>query len=204
MAFSAPPLDQVREEPSILFGSGCHLQERYPDPEVQGGKIALIAFKHLRAQKPPNGLDRMQSTLQKQVAYNHRVMEAEEGIAGINCEVPHFLSDIKFDPDEQLIICVNGSEEIKRNEEAIAGQLWTQGGRQMTASNKVFLGMANTRDSAILAAAAKAVIWRHAGEPDGPRKGQRVVVFPKDLPQLEAVLVSEDSSVGQVDGHPVA
>jgi hypothetical protein len=70
MAFSAPPLDQVQNEPAILFGPECTLQERYPDPEVQGGKIALIAFKQKRAQKPPNDLDRMQSTLQKQIAYN--------------------------------------------------------------------------------------------------------------------------------------
>jgi hypothetical protein len=136
MAFSAPPLEIVREEPSILFGHGCTLQKRYPDPEVQGGKIALIAFKHLRAQKPPNCLDRMQSTYLKQVAYNQRVMEAEDGIAGINCDAPHFLGDMAFDSEEQVIICVNSSETMKRNEEVIAGQLWMQGGRQMTASNR--------------------------------------------------------------------
>jgi hypothetical protein len=83
MAFTHPTLpdDQIRAEPSILFGPGCYLQERYDDPEVQGGKIALIAFSHLRAQKPPNGLDRMQSTFVKQVAYNERVIKAEDEIA---------------------------------------------------------------------------------------------------------------------------
>jgi hypothetical protein len=35
--------------------------------------------------------------------------------------------------DEELIICVNGSEEMKRGEEAVGGQLWIQGDRQMTA-----------------------------------------------------------------------
>jgi hypothetical protein len=35
------------------------LQERYDDPEVQGGKIALIAVNSITVQKPPNGLDRM-------------------------------------------------------------------------------------------------------------------------------------------------
>jgi hypothetical protein len=64
MAFTFPTLpdSQVREEPTILFGPGSRLQERYDDPEVQGGKIALIAFKQNTAQKPPNSLDRMHST----------------------------------------------------------------------------------------------------------------------------------------------
>jgi hypothetical protein len=131
-------------------------------------------------------------------------MEAEDGIAGINCDVPHFLGDMAFVPEDQAIICVNDSEEMKRNEEGIAGQLWMQGGRQMTASNKAFDGMANTRESAILPAAVEAVIWRRAGKPEGPRKGQRVVVFPKEIPQLEVVLASKDSSIDPVDGHPVA
>jgi hypothetical protein len=72
MAFTFPTLpdDQLREEPRIIFGPGHHLQERYDDPEVQGGKIALIAFKQIGVQKPPNRLDHMQSRYLKQVAYN--------------------------------------------------------------------------------------------------------------------------------------
>jgi hypothetical protein len=93
---------------------------------------------------------------------------------------------------------------MKRNEEAIAGQLWIQGDRQMTASNKVLDGMANTRESAALSAAVEAVNWSHAGEPDGPRKGQRIIIFPKELPQLEAVLSSNDPNVDQEDGHSIA
>jgi hypothetical protein len=54
-------------------------------------------------------------------------MEAEDGIAGINCGVLHFLFDMSFAPEEQLIVCINSSEEMKRDEEAIAGQLWIQG-----------------------------------------------------------------------------
>jgi hypothetical protein len=116
MAFANPTLPDARihEEPSILSGPGRLLQERYDDPEVQGGKIALTAFKQMRAQKPPNGLDRMRSTYLKQVAYNQRVIEAENEIAGINCDVADFLSGMTLDPEEQLVICVNGSEEMKR------------------------------------------------------------------------------------------
>jgi hypothetical protein len=49
-------------------------------------------------------------------------------------------------------------------------------------------------------------VWKHALELDGPRKGQRgmAIIYPKDLPQLEAALSSGDSSVDSVDGHPVA
>jgi hypothetical protein len=152
MAFSYPPLpdDQVKESPSALFGPGSRLQERYDDPEVQGGKIALIAFKQNKAQKPPNFLDRMQSTFLKQLAYNQRVLEAEKDVAGINCDVADFLSGMSIDPNDQLAICVNGSEEMKRQEESIGGKLWMQGDRKMTASNHVLPGMANTREAAII------------------------------------------------------
>jgi hypothetical protein len=103
-----PPVPEIHEEPSILFGPECLLQERYDDLEVQGGKIALIAFKQMRAQKPPNGLDRMQSTFLKQVSYNQRVLEAEGEIAGINSDAPHFLSEMTI--EEPVFVCINGCE----------------------------------------------------------------------------------------------
>jgi hypothetical protein len=93
---------------------------------------------------------------------------------------------------------------MTRNEEAIAGQLWIQSGRQMTASNKVISEMANPRDSAVLSAAAEAVTWQDPQECEVPRKGQRVVIYPKDLPQLEAVLNAGDPNIDSVDGHPIA
>jgi hypothetical protein len=137
LAFTIPTTaeDQLREEPTIIFGRGHTLQERYDDPEVQGGKIALISLKQNRVQKPPNFLDRMQSRDLKQVAYNERVIEAEKEIAAVNCDIPEFLSNMTLDPNDQVVICVNGSKEMKRGEEAIGGQLWMQGDRQMTAFN---------------------------------------------------------------------
>jgi hypothetical protein len=93
---------------------------------------------------------------------------------------------------------------MKREEQAIAGQLWVQGDRQMTASNIAPESMANTRDSALLYAAAEAVTWNHASQPDEPRKGQRVIIFPRDLPQLEAFLATSDPNIDPEDGHPVA
>jgi hypothetical protein len=207
MAFTYPTLPdcQVKEEPTILFGKGSRLQERYDDAEVQGGKIALIAFKRNKVQKPPNCLDRMHSTFLKQVSYNERVIEAEKEISGINCDVADFLSGMALDPEDQLVICVNGSEETKRNEEAVGGQLWMQGDRQMTAYNRVLEGMANSRESAVISATADAATWKHALESEeGPRKGQRVVIYPKDLPQLDAVLSTGDPNIDSEDGHPIA
>jgi hypothetical protein len=64
--------------------------------------------------------------------------------------------------------------------------------------------MANTRDSALLYAATEAVTWNHASQPESPRKGQRVIIFPKDLPQLEEFLATADPNVDPEDGHPIA
>jgi hypothetical protein len=62
---SYPPLEDrfVSNSAKILFGPSAKLQERYPDPEVQGGKIALIASNNNEVQKPPNSLDRMHASL---------------------------------------------------------------------------------------------------------------------------------------------
>jgi hypothetical protein len=132
IAFTIPttPDEQIQEMPRIIFGAGHWLQERYPDPEVHGGKIALIAFKQNIVQKPPNFLDRMNSRYQKQVAYNDRIIEAEKEVAAINCEAAEFLADMTLDTAEQVIICVNASEGMKRGEAAVAWQLWMQGDRE--------------------------------------------------------------------------
>jgi hypothetical protein len=42
----------------------------------------------------------------------------------------------------------------------MAGQLWMQSDRKMTAANPAFDGMENTREAAILSAVAEAVVWR--------------------------------------------
>jgi hypothetical protein len=93
---------------------------------------------------------------------------------------------------------------MMRNEVAIAGQLWIQGDRRMTVSNGVKDGMANTKESAVITAASEAVTWRPVQDSEGSRKGQRVIIYPKDLPQLEAVLSSGDPNIDSSDGHPIA
>jgi hypothetical protein len=44
----------------------------------------------------------------------------------------------------------------------------------------------------------------HASQPDEPRKGQGVIIYPKDLPQLDELLVTCDPNVDPEDGHPMA
>jgi hypothetical protein len=97
----------------------------------------------------------------KQVAYDQRIVAAENEISGINCDIADFVSGMSLDPAEEMIICVNGGEEMKRNETAMAGQLWIQGDRKMTASNPPLDGMANTKEAAILSAVAEAVAWKN-------------------------------------------
>jgi hypothetical protein len=207
MAYSIPPIPdkEIGNLPTLLFGPGARKQDRCDDPEVQGGRIALVEVKKLRVQKPPNSLDRMQSTYLKQTAYNQRIMRAEEEISGINCDVADFVSQMSLDPAEEVIIYVNGSQEMKKGEKAMAGQLWVQGNQMMTASNPPFDGMANTREAAVLSAAAEAIAWRNdAVESPGRRKGQRVVIYPKDLSHFEDVLISADPNIDPIDGHPEA
>jgi hypothetical protein len=202
MAYARPPIPDEQLDPTTLFGPSAVLQERYDDEEVQGGKIALIAVKQIRAQKPPNGLDRMQSTFSKQVAYNKRILEAEKEITEISIGVSQFLTEMT--QDDPVYVCANSSEEMNRNERSIAGQLWIQGNRSMTASNIVPDGMADTKDSALLAAVSEAVSWNHASQPDQPRQGQRIVIYPEHLTQMDEFLTSCDPNVDPDDGHPLA
>jgi hypothetical protein len=57
--------------------------------------------------------------------------------------------------------------------------------------------MPNTKDAAVLSAVADAVSWKNeALEPaDPPRKGKRVVVYPRELSHLDTVINSGDPSV---------
>jgi hypothetical protein len=76
----------------------------------------------------------------------------------------------------------------------------------MTASNIVLEGLANGREEAILPAGVDAVEWKHAAleQEDASRKGQRVVIYPKEMIQLEQVLSTGDPNVDSVNGHPIA
>jgi hypothetical protein len=145
----------------------------------------------------------MSSTNLKQVAYNQRVLKAEDEIAGINCEIADFLNGFSLAAEDRVIICVNAGNSMKKHEAIIGGQFWQQEDRQMTAVNSIGEGMSNTRESAIMTGAVEAVAWKHANEPeDDPRLGSRMIVYPTDLPQLKEVLESGDPNVDADQGHP--
>jgi hypothetical protein len=190
----------------MLFGRPMQ-QERYENPEVQGGKIALIVDKtNNLVQQPPNSLDRMHASLPKQVAYNQRVLRAGQETDGINCDIADFLSQMELAPDVPVIVCVNASGSIiRKHEQHVGGQLWMQGDRQMTAINLVPPEMKNEEKSATLIAVAEAVERKHAFEPVGPKRlGQRVVIYPPFLDNLEQVLNSGDPSCYSEPSHSMA
>jgi hypothetical protein len=93
LVLTFPPLQDEKMVPDLArFLLGGTLQEkRYVDPEVQGGKIALIEVKQQPMQKPPDSLDHMHSSFLKQVAYNQRIFKAEDATAAINTDVAEFL-----------------------------------------------------------------------------------------------------------------
>jgi hypothetical protein len=92
------PDEYAENSAALLFGG--RTQERYDDPEGQGGKIALIAFKQNIVQKTPNSLGCMHASLPKQVAYNQRILKAGQEIDGINCDLADFPSRMSLDRPE--------------------------------------------------------------------------------------------------------
>jgi hypothetical protein len=91
-------------------------------------------------------------------------------------------------------------------ETILGGHFWQQEGRSMTAVDRVIEGMPNTRESAILTAAAEAVEWRHPIEAvtaDGKRATPRIIVYPIDMPQIEEALsdFSQNPSEAEDGSH---
>jgi hypothetical protein len=145
----------------------------------------------------------MQSRYLKQVAHNDRIIQAEKEVAAINADIPDFLCEMTLDPTDQVVIVVNGSEEMKRDEEAFAGQLWMQSDRHMTAANPPLFGDNRSREGAILSAIVEATTWKHALEDmiPGLRQGQRVIIYPKELTGLPQVLASRNIIIPDEEDH---
>jgi hypothetical protein len=115
----------------------------------------------------------MHSSFLKQVAYSQRIFRPEDEISAINAGLSGFLIKFSTNPSDQVVICVNASEQMKRHEQAIAGQLWMQSDRMMSEANVPLPGMANSTESALLTAVVEAVEWKHPLElPYIPRSGQ--------------------------------
>jgi hypothetical protein len=148
----------------------------------------------------------MTARKQKQIAYNERVLQAEDEIAGINCDIADFLSGMSS--TGTIPVCINAGASMKRNEKILGGQLWLQEGQSVTAVNGTLEGMPNTRESAILAAAVEAVEWKHPIEPisaDGKRQASRAFSYPAEMPQLEEAMKEFLSNPSeQEDGSHIA
>jgi hypothetical protein len=104
-----------------LFGRD--LQERCPDPEVAGGHIALVVAKDNNpVQVPPFHLDRMHASPPKQIAFNRRVLRADEQTAGINSGIGDFLQEMSFVESNPVFLCA-GARHTMRGTQPIGGQL---------------------------------------------------------------------------------
>jgi hypothetical protein len=146
----------------------------------------------------------MHASYSKQVAYNQRVLSAESEIAAINSDAPDFLSGMAVNDTEPIIICVNSGDGFKRREQHIAGQLWMQADRKMTATNVPMDGMANDDESACLSGVAEAVEWSHPME-EGMANGRptrRSVIYPPTLSEFSRVLTGE--SFDPTEGSGIA
>jgi hypothetical protein len=74
----------------------------------------------------------------------------------------------------------------------------------MTAANPVIYGDRTSKEAAILSAVYEAVSWRHTLENgiEGQRKGQRVVIYPKELTGLSQVITTRNVVVqDDVEDH---
>jgi hypothetical protein len=135
----------------------------------------------------------MHASRQKHTAFNRRVLKAEEQISGINSGLGDFLQEMSFKDEDPLFVCL-GVGHTMRATHPVGGQLWTQGSRQMTATNKVLDGMDNGRESVAFSAIVEAVAWRHAlenaSDPNYLRRGQRVIVHPKFLTKFATVMMT--------------
>jgi hypothetical protein len=108
-------------------------------------------------------LERMHASLQKQITFNRRVLKAEDQIAGINSGIGDSLQDMSFDLSDSVFVCVNVAHK-GRGSQSVGGQLWTECGRQMTATNLPLGGLDSSRESVALSAVVETVVWRHALE----------------------------------------
>jgi hypothetical protein len=146
----------------------------------------------------------MHASLSKQIAFNRRVLSAEEQIAGINLGLGDFLQDMSFDESEPLFVCVGGNHAM-RGTKPIGGQYWRQGNRETAAINVVLDGMDGGQESVLLSAIHEAVDWRHtlemAADPCFKRPGQRVVVYPASLSKFALVMATWNAGYDLEGGH---
>jgi hypothetical protein len=114
---------------------------------------------------------------------------------------------MSFDEADPVFICVGTGHTMKENQ-PVGGQLWTQGTRQMAATNKPLDGMDNGKESVALSAIAEAVASRHAlenaGDPSYQRSGQRIIVYSKFLTKFETVLTTGNIGLDMDGGHDIA
>jgi hypothetical protein len=202
---TCPPMpEEFAGQSAQLLFSGISQGVRTPNPEIAGGYIALIAQNDNIVQEPPFALDRMHASLQKQVAFNRRILKTEEEVARINSGLGDLLQDMRFSEEHPLFVCVNVGHTM-RGAQPVGGQLWTQESKQITAMNKVLEGMDSSRESVTISAIAEAVGRRHelenTSDPNHLRRGQRIIVYPKFLSKFSTGMITGNVGLDMDGGH---
>jgi hypothetical protein len=189
-----PPIpNELTENHANLLFSGVTQGVRAPNLEIPGGHIAPIATNNNRVQTPPNSLDRMHACIQKQVAFNQRILKKEEMISSINVEMPDFMMGVVV--EVSIVACVNFGERM-RGTQPVCGVLLVQEDRRMTQSCSAMDGLGNSREEVALSGIIGVLKWRHALETsfdqDYKRPCQSLVIYPKLLDKLDAVITTGD------------
>jgi hypothetical protein len=97
--------------------------------------------------------------------------------------------------DTPLFACANVGGRM-RGTQPLCGQLWTQKGRQMSATCLPIEGLGNSQEEVALSGIVDVLTWRHGPDtsqaPNYPGPGQREVVYPKFLDKLDSILSNGD------------
>jgi hypothetical protein len=98
-------------------------------------------------QTPPDSLDRIHACLQKQVAFNQRILKNEELISGVNVDLADFLQGMSM--EAHLVACANVGGRMRGTQ-----PVWNQEGRQMIASCLPLDGLGNSCEEVALSGIA--------------------------------------------------
>jgi hypothetical protein len=150
----------------------------------------------------------MHAYLQKQVAFNQRILKTEELVSGINVDLAEFLQGMSI--KIPLVACVNVGARMRRTQ-PVCGELWVQENRHMAGTWLPLLSLRDpedenpapySREEVALSGIVAVLSWRRALEtsqdPNHLRPGRRIVVLPKFLGKLDVIIGS-----GQIGLDPV-
>jgi hypothetical protein len=79
-----PVQDREAQSQARSLFTGTLEMIRWPNPEIPGGSIALVAFNNNEVQDPLISLGRMHASREKQAIFNQSVLKKEDEVMAIN------------------------------------------------------------------------------------------------------------------------